>query len=181
MIEIDAFLSFNIAVILLLLGKILTLNVAFLRRYSIPEPVVGGLLCAMTVGLVQACAGATITFELGARDFLLLVFFAGVGLNSDIRTLMKGGRPLVLLLVLSIVFMLVQNFAGMAVAGMFGLEPLAGLMAGSISLTGGIGTTLAWAPFFSAGQGIENAMELRPAVVSPGNRDGPHRASFSSS
>ena len=133
--QVDAFLSFTIAVILLLSGKIATMNAGILRRYSIPEPVVGGLLCAAVVALVFALTGDKIVFELGMRDFLLLLFFAGIGLKADVRSLLAGGRSLAILLALAIVFMLIQNFAGLSLASLFGLEPKAGLMVGSISLT----------------------------------------------
>ncbi|PIO97958.1 sodium/glutamate symporter [Pleomorphomonas carboxyditropha] len=158
--QVDAFLSFTIAVILLIIGKILSMNVAFLRKYSVPEPVVGGLVCAALVAGVYAILGEKITFELGMRDFLLLIFFAGIGLKADVGSLLSGGKPLLILLLLAIVFMLLQNAMGMVMASWFGLEAKAGLMTGSISLTGGIGTTLAWAPLFTDRLGIENAMEL---------------------
>ncbi|SCM76949.1 putative glutamate permease [uncultured Pleomorphomonas sp.] len=158
--QVDAFLSFTIAVILLIIGKILSMNVAFLRKYSVPEPVVGGLVCAALVAGVYAILGEKITFELGMRDFLLLIFFAGIGLKADVGSLLSGGKPLLVLLLLAIVFMLLQNAMGMVMASWFGLEAKAGLMTGSISLTGGIGTTLAWAPLFTDRLGIENAMEL---------------------
>jgi ESS family glutamate:Na+ symporter len=58
------------------------------------------------------------------------------------------------------VFILLQNSLGMGVAQAFGLDPKAGLMVGSISLTGGVGTTLAWAPLFVEKLGISNAHEL---------------------
>lgn len=158
--QVDAFLSFTIAVILLIIGKILSMNVAFLRKYSVPEPVVGGLVCAALVAGVYAILGEKITFELGMRDFLLLIFFAGIGLKADVGSLLSGGKPLLVLLLLAVVFMLLQNAMGMVMASWFGLEAKAGLMTGSISLTGGIGTTLAWAPLFTDRLGIENAMEL---------------------
>lgn len=158
--QIDAFYSFTIAIILLLSGKIITLNAPILRKYSIPEPVVGGLLCTIIVGATYGILGKKIFFELDIRDFLLLIFFAGIGLKVDARSLLTGGRPLFTLLVLAIVFMILQNIAGMLMAWLFQLEPKAGLMVGSISLTGGIGTTLAWAPIFSKELGIHNAMEL---------------------
>lgn len=160
MIEIPAFLSFNIAVFLLLLGKAITLRTSILRRYSIPEPVVGGILCAAIVTVVDVAFDRQLHFNLDVRDFLLLLFFAGIGLNSDISTLAKGGKPLLILLVLATGFMIAQNVLGVAVASAFGLEPLAGLMAGSISLTGGAGTTAAWAPIFTQQFGIANAMEI---------------------
>jgi len=158
--QIDAFYTFTIAVLLLLAGKIVILNTPILRKYSIPEPVIGGILCTVVAYLIYAFFGRKIVFELGMRDFLLLLFFAGIGLKADIKTLITGGRPLAILLSLAIVFMLVQNFAGMSMASLFGLEPRAGLMVGSISLTGGIGTTLAWAPIFMERLGVTNAMEL---------------------
>jgi len=81
-------------------------------------------------------------------------------LKSDMRQLLKGGRPLLILLVLAGVFIVLQNALGMGVAEAFGLDPKAGLMVGSISLTGGAGTTLAWAPLFIEKLGISNAHEL---------------------
>lgn len=168
MIEIHAFLSFNLAVLLLLSGKILTMNVAVLRKYSIPEPVAGGFLCVAFVGAVYLVSGRMIRFDLAMRDFLLLVFFAGIGLKSDVRTLVQGGRPLGVLVVLATAFILLQNFTGMGVASLFGLDPKAGLMVGSVSLTGGVGTTLAWAPIFAAEHGIMNAMELGVAANTVG-------------
>ena len=100
------FYSFNLAVVLLIAGKILTLNIDLLRRYSIPEPVAGGFLCIAVTGLLWALFDLKVSFEVGIRDFLLLVFFAGIGLKSDIRTLLAGGRPLVILLILATSFIL---------------------------------------------------------------------------
>ncbi|MGU3577061.1 sodium/glutamate symporter [Brucellaceae bacterium C25G] len=158
--QVDAFYSFTLSVILLLCGKIITLNVAVLRKYSIPEPVIGGLLCTFVVAIIYGIFGTKIVFQLEIRDFLLLLFFTGIGLKVDARSLLTGGRPLAILLCLAIIFMLLQNFAGTSLAYLFGLNPKAGLMVGSISLTGGIGTTLAWSPIFINDLGIANAIEL---------------------
>ncbi|MGA0598001.1 sodium/glutamate symporter [Enterovirga sp. CN4-39] len=168
MIRIDAFLSFNLAVVLLLCGKALVMKLPLLQRYSIPEPVAGGILCAAVVGLIYALSGTKILFSLGVRDFLLLIFFGGIGLNSDIRSLLRGGKPLGILVLLATVFILAQNLTGMGVASLFGLDPKAGLMAGSISLTGGVGTTLAWAPIFVRDHGIANALEIGVAANTVG-------------
>ncbi|MBL8655344.1 MAG: sodium/glutamate symporter, partial [Alphaproteobacteria bacterium] len=145
---VDAFHSFNLAVVLLISGKILTMKIEPLRRYSIPEPVVGGFLCAAFVAGIYQFAGQKIVFDLAIRDYLLLLFFAGIGLKSDIRTLLRGGKPLAVLTGLAAAFIVLQNSAGMGISSLFGFDPKAGLMLGSISLTGGVGTTLAWAPIF---------------------------------
>ena len=156
----DSFVSLTLAILLLFVGKGLATRIGVLRRYGIPEPVVGGVLCALVVCALYYGIGLRVEFELGMRDILLLYFFAALGLNSNLRSLASGGRTLVLLALLASVFIVMQNGLGMAVAAAFGMDPRAGLMVGSVSLTGGVGTTLAWAPHFTDVLGIGEAAEL---------------------
>lgn len=142
------------------MGKLLTHNSKMLRKYSIPEPVIGGLLCSAVVAAIYFISGHQISFDLDVRDFLLLLFFAGIGLKAEVRTLLLGGKPLLVLLGLAAAFIVTQNLAGMGMATLFGLDPHAGLMVGSVSLTGGLGTTMAWAPILQRDMGISNAAEL---------------------
>ena len=167
-IEVDPFLSFTLAIILLFIGKGCTYRIELLRRYSIPEPVIGGFLCAAAVAVAYYLFDLRITFGLEARDMLLLYFFAAIGLQADLRTLISGGKPLAILLVLASSFILLQNLMGMGVASAFGMDAKAGLMVGSISLTGGVGTALAWAPTFVESLGIHNALELGVAANTVG-------------
>jgi ESS family glutamate:Na+ symporter len=166
--EVDSFLSFTLAIVLLFFGKGLTTKSELLRRYSIPEPVIGGFMCAAAVGIAYFFCDLEVTFSLKVRDWLLLYFFAAIGLHADLRTLTSGGRPLVILLVLASSFILLQNLTGMGIASAFGMDPKAGLMVGSISLTGGVGTALAWAPTFVDSLGISNALELGVAANTVG-------------
>ncbi|MFA0501481.1 sodium/glutamate symporter, partial [Vibrio sp. 10N.222.46.A1] len=55
---------------------------------------------------------------------------------------------------------IMQNIVGISVASMFGLEPVFGLLSGSISLIGGHGTAIAWAPKVAEEFGLESAMEI---------------------
>lgn len=159
-IEVIDFVSFTIAIILLFLGKFILSKSTILKKYSLPEPVIGGFICTFLVGLVYFLFDKEIQFNLEVRDILLLYFFAGIGLKADIESLLKGGKPLVILLILASTYIVLQNILGMSVASLFGLDPKAGLMSGSISLIGGVGTTVAWAPTFVDNLGIPNAMEL---------------------
>lgn len=158
--QIDPFLGFTLAILLLFIGKGLVGRIEFLRRYSIPEAMIGGVFCAIVVCVLYYSIGIDVTFDLGVRDLLLLYFFAAIGLNTSVRTLAQGGRPLLILAVLAVVFMVLQNLVGMVLAGAYGMDPRAGLMVGSVSLTGGVGTTLAWGPYFVETLGIEGAAEL---------------------
>jgi ESS family glutamate:Na+ symporter len=167
-LEIGGFVSFTLAIILLFVGKIALTRYEVLRRYSIPEPVIGGFIAAIVVGALFLLFNLQLTFQLRVQDYLLLYFFAGIGLNSDIKTLLSGGRPLAILILLASVYIFAQNVLGIGVATAFGMDPKAGLMAGSISLTGGVGTAVAWAPTFIAELGIANAKELGIAANTVG-------------
>ena len=159
-LEINGFVSFTLAIILLFIGKIALNRSAALRKYSIPEPVIGGFLAGIVVAVIYFTFSLEVTFQLQVQPFLLLYFFAGIGLKADIRDLLTGGKPLLFLTLLAGGYMLMQNLLGMGVAAAFGMDPKAGLMAGSVSLTGGLGTTVAWAPIFTERLGIANATEI---------------------
>ncbi len=166
--EFEGFVSFTFAIILLFLGKTAVGRIELLRRYSIPEPVIGGFLCAALVAVCYFFLDLKISFDLEIRDWLLLYFFAAIGLRADIRTLISGGKPLAVLLLLATTFIFLQNLVGMGAAAVYGMDPKAGLMVGSISLTGGVGTALAWAPTFVEQLGIGNALELGIAANTVG-------------
>jgi ESS family glutamate:Na+ symporter len=166
--EFGGFVSFTLAIILLFIGKTLVGRVEVLRRYSIPEPVIGGFLCAAAVAVAYFFFDLQVSFTLDVRDWLLLYFFAAIGLRADIRTLISGGKPLAVLLALASAFIFLQNLTGIGLASAFGIDPKAGIMVGSISLTGGVGTALAWAPTFVESLGISNALELGVAANTVG-------------
>lgn len=166
--QIDPFMGATLAILLLFLGKGVLSRFGWLRRYSIPEALVGGLLGAAIVAGLYYGAGITVNFDQSLRDVLLLYFFAAIGLNSNLGSLASGGRAFVVLTVLAVAFLILQDFIGMGLAGLFGLDPRAGLMVGSISLTGGVGTTVAWSQHFVEELGIHNAQELGLAANTVG-------------
>jgi ESS family glutamate:Na+ symporter len=154
------FLAVTTGIVVLFVGKALNQRLALLREYNIPEPVTGGLLFAVAFWLVFLASGYRVTFELTARDVLLVYFFTTIGINARVSDLKAGGRPLVILLAAVGVFMLLQNALGVAVATLLGKPPGIGVLAGSVSLLGGHGTAIAWAPVFAEQQGIPNALEI---------------------
>jgi ESS family glutamate:Na+ symporter len=166
--QISAFTSFNVAIMVLAAGKLLHRRFRPLREFNIPEPVASGLLVSLLLGLVYAVSGLEVGFDLAARDFLLLYFFAGIGLNADLRTLRSGGRPLLILLAATVVYIVVQNLTGVAMASLLGLDPLVGLLTGSVSLVGGHGTAIAWGPRFAELHGVQSAVEIGAASATFG-------------
>jgi len=156
------------AILVLFLGKYLTRKMSFLREYNIPEPVSGGLIASIVFGILYGVFQLEFEFALEVRDTLLIVFFTCIGLSSKLKILAQGGKPLVIMLGLAIVYLFVQNLTGLSVAGITGQPPETGIIAGSVSLAGGHGTAIAWAPRFVEEYGISNAMEFGIACATFG-------------
>ena len=166
--ELDPRQTLIIAILVLYLGRYLNGRFRLLRDYNIPEPVTGGLLASLLFGLVYWLADTEVVFNMANRDMLLVVFFTTIGLSSRIDVLRQGGRALGVLLVLAIGYLFIQNLVGIGVAWAIGARPVAGLMVGSVSLSGGHGTAIAWAPTFIEHYGIASAMELGLACATFG-------------
>jgi len=165
---IGPLLAFTIGIIVLFIGKRINDSVGFLREFSIPEPVTGGLLFSLFTAMVYAFGDVAINFKLEARDFLLVYFFTTIGINASLKDLVAGGKPLIILLIITIAYMVMQNLLGISVAHLFDLPAAVGLLGGTVSLIGGHGTAIAWAPKISEQYGIANAMEVGLACATFG-------------
>jgi ESS family glutamate:Na+ symporter len=159
-LQIGPFFAVTLGIIVLFVGKRLNDVVGFLRDFSIPEPVTGGLLFSLLFALVYAVGDVAVNFELSARDVLLVYFFTTIGINASLKDLAAGGKPLVILLAITIAYMILQNLTGISVAALFDLPSTVGVLGGTVSLIGGHGTAIAWAPRISEEYGIANAMEI---------------------
>lgn len=160
--------SIVVAIIVLFLGKFLTKKINFLNHYNIPEPVSGGIVASLFFAFLYFIVDLKIDFTLNQRDTLLIVFFTCIGLSSRISTLLKGGKTLIILLVIAIIYLFIQNFTGIAMTTFNNVDSQVGILGGSISLSGGHGTAIAWAPTFVKEYGIENAMEIGIACATFG-------------
>ncbi len=164
----NAFYTLIAAVIVLLLGRFLVNNIDFLRRYNIPEPVAGGLVAAVVSLLVHQFFGYSMTTSSELQTSFMLVFFSSIGLSANFAKLKEGGVGLVIFLVCVASFIVVQNFVGISLATLMGLDPLIGLIAGSITLTGGHGTAGAWGTILETEHGIQGALALGMASATFG-------------
>ncbi|GGA86620.1 sodium/glutamate symporter [Neiella marina] len=159
-LRLSSFLTVTLGIVVLFVGRRLNQKVGFLREFSIPEPVTGGILFSLIFGLIYALSSVEVHFDLEARDILLIYFFTTIGINSSLKDLLKGGMPLIILLAVTIGYMAIQNLTGVGIASIFGLDAPVGLLGGSVSLIGGHGTAIAWAPKIEEGFGVTNAMEI---------------------
>ncbi len=167
-LHIGQYRAITWGILVLFLGRWLVQRSAFLRNYNIPEPVVGGLICSLALTLVYFIFGIGVEFDLQERDVLLVYFFTTIGLNARLSDLLAGGKPLAILLTATVGYMVIQNLTGISIATLFDLPPQVGLLGGTVSLIGGHGTAIAWAPVFSSEYGITNAMEIGIACATFG-------------
>lgn len=166
--ELDPRQTLIVAILVLYLGRYLNSRIGPLREYNIPEPVTGGLLASLLFGVIYWGADVEVGFDMGNRDMLLIVFFTTIGLSSRFDVLRAGGRSLVVLLLLAVAYLFVQDLAGIGVATLLGAEPVVGVLTGSVSLSGGHGTAIAWAPTFAAEYHVPFAMEIGLACATFG-------------
>lgn len=168
MLQLDFYGTLVAASIVLLLGRSLATRIRFLRTFNIPEPVVGGLVVASLLLAIRTFTGFEVRFDPSLQTPLMLAFFATIGLNSDFASLKKGGRVLGIFLLAVTSLLVVQNALGVSLAAALGLDPLMGLLAGSITLSGGHGTGAAWGAMFSEQYGLTSASELAMASATFG-------------
>lgn len=168
LVEVPGFLTFTIAIVVFFAGAGINRLIAPLRQWNIPEAATGGLLAALAMLVARQLFHLDVRFDVEARDLLLLYFFTGIGLNAKLGDLLSGGRPLAILLALTIGFLVIQNLIAVGSVAALGLPKGLTIFLGSASLIGGHGTTIAWAPLVSSLYGLQNALEVGIAAATLG-------------
>ena len=163
--------------IALFLGYGIKKRVPLLARYNIPAPVVGGLPLAALFAFINRGTPPLVAFDTALQVPLQNAFFASVGFGASIRVLARGGPLVLTMMILASVAAALQNVLGGSVAWLLGEHPLMGVLAGSVTLTGGPATGLAFAPIFER-EGVSGAATLAVSsamigIVSSGLMGGP--------
>ena len=166
--QFDAFMTIVAAVAVLLVGYVFVNKVSILKKYNIPEPVAGGLVAAVITYILFKSSNITVNFDTNIQQIFMLMFFTSVGLSASLVKLKEGGKSLLIFLVCVIVFVLLQNVVGISLAKVLGLDPLIGLITGSVTLTGGHGTAGAWGTIFEQENGVHGAIVLGMASATFG-------------
>lgn len=166
--QFDAFMTIVAAVAVLLVGYVFVNKVSILKKYNIPEPVAGGLVAAVITYILFKGSNITVNFDTNIQQIFMLMFFTSVGLSASLVKLKEGGKSLLIFLVCVIVFVLLQNVVGISLAKVLGLDPLIGLITGSVTLTGGHGTAGAWGTIFEQEHGVHGAIVLGMASATFG-------------
>ena len=94
----------------------------------------------------------------------MIAFFTTIGFGAGYKLLKAGGPQVVKFFLAATVFAVLQNVLGILLALPFGLHPLFGVLAGSVTLTGGPATGLAFAPLFESA-GVPGAATIAVAAA----------------
>ena len=167
MLTLDQIQTVALAGLVLFVGYGVRRLVPVLARYNIPAPVVGGLLMAGFITAARYWQWTPFTFTTTLQAPLMIAFFTTVGFGASLGLLRVGGPAVVLFFVLSTIMAVGQNVIGIAAAYALGQHPLMGVLAGSVTLTGGPATGLAFAPQFEAA-GVPAAATLAVAAAMAG-------------
>lgn len=179
---LDLLSTMAVAGLVITLGEWLCRRVAVLSRFSVPPPVVGGLVVAVALALSGALGAPAVSFDTTLQQPLLITFFASIGFAARIALLRLGGPQVLRFWGLCTAAAIAQSLVGILVAVLFGLPLLFGVLVGVVTLSGGPATGMAFAPAFeAAGVGGAGAIAVASAmsgIVLGGLLGGPTASSF---
>ena len=166
-IELDMVQTAGIGALALIAGMVLTRKVAFLQRFCIPSPVSGGIIFSLITLMLYGWCNIEVSFDGTLKDIFMLAFFTSVGFQSDLKVIKQGGKLLIIMLSLLVVMIALQNLMPMGITRFMGVDPLIGMAAGSISMTGGHGTAGGFASVLE-GMGLHGAGTIGMAAATFG-------------
>ncbi|MTB68589.1 sodium/glutamate symporter [Providencia sp. wls1943] len=154
--QIDTLTTLFLTVVCLLMGVHLKKRIEWLQRFCIPSPVIGGFLVSLLIWGLKSSDLAEITFDTSLQSFLMVAFFTTVGIDGSFRILKSGGRLLITYLLICWTLVIFQDTFGAGLAHLLGIDPVIGIMAGGVSLTGGHGGAAAFGSM-AEGLGVQSA------------------------
>ena len=166
-VGLDMIQTAGIGALALLAGMTLTRRVDFLQKFCVPSPVSGGIIFSLLTLALYGWGDVEVSFDGTLKDVFMLAFFTSVGFQSDLKVIKQGGRLLIIMLVLLVAIISLQNLMPMGITRLMGVDPLIGMAAGSISMTGGHGTAGGFASVLE-GLGLHGAGTIGMAAATFG-------------
>ena len=166
-VDLNMIQTAGIGAFALLIGMVLTRKVSFLQRFCIPSPVSGGILVSLLGLALYGWCHIELSFDTTLRDVFMLAFFTSVGYQSDMKVLKQGGKTLLIMLLLLVLIIALQNLMPLGITRLLGVDPLIGIAAGSVSMTGGHGTAGGFAEVLER-MGLEGAGTIGMAAATFG-------------
>ncbi|MDO5114736.1 MAG: sodium/glutamate symporter [Synergistaceae bacterium] len=151
---------------ILWLGMFLRRRVGTLGKYNIPAPVIGGVIFALASWALKD--SFSFNFDMMVKDPLMITFFTSIGLAASLKMLKQGGPQVFIFLIVAALLVLMQDVVAVGLSYVTGIHPLLGMLAGSITMSGGHGTGAVYANLFEKQYGLSGGMELAMAAATFG-------------
>ncbi|WP_278341788.1 sodium/glutamate symporter [Acidaminococcus fermentans] len=166
-LSLNQYHTIAISILILMLGEFLRNRIFLLKKYCIPVPVVGGLLFTILLLIGYETNSFHVKLNMVFKDLFMLLFYAGIGFTASWKLLKKGGPQVIVFLILSSILVVFQNLLGVILGNALGVGSLVGIATASIPMTGGHGTSAAFAPVLES-VGLEAATTISLAAATFG-------------
>ena len=140
---------------------------------------VGGLVFSVLSAILYSQFEVTIAFDMSLKTPLMILFFTSVGLGASFKLLAQGGPKVALFLGVTTLYLIVQNGVAVSLALLTDLNPLFGMVARSVTLSGEHGTGATYAELFSDRYNLQSVLEMAMAAATFGLVLGGFRAAQS--
>jgi glutamate:Na+ symporter, ESS family len=167
MLKLDLIQTLALGGVVLFLGYVIRRAVPLLGRYNLPAPVIGGMTVSLLVLAARQWDVTLLHLDMTLSNPLMIAFFTTIGFAASFGLLKKGGPFVVAFFILSTIAAVLQNVVGGAAALLLGQPILFGVLCGSVTLTGGPATGLAFAEQFEEA-GIDGAAAIAVAAAMGG-------------
>jgi ESS family glutamate:Na+ symporter len=166
--KFDMMQTVALASVVLFLGYAVRRRVSVLDRFNIPAPVIGGFIFAAVALALRQAGVLALEFDTTLQSPFMIAFFTTIGLGASLGLLKKGGPQVLLFWGLASLLAILQNGVGAALASALGVDPLIGLISGSITMTGGHGTGAAFGKLMEEQYQITGAVTVAMAAATFG-------------
>ncbi len=166
--KLDLVQTLALAAVILFIGYGVRRRIGVLDRYNIPAPVVGGFLFAAVATTLRLQGLVAFDFDTTLQTPLMIAFFTTIGLGASLALLKVGGPQVLLFWGLASGLVVLQNAVGVLLAKGLGVHAFLGLIAGSITMTGGHGTGAAFGKLLEDQYGLTGGVTLAMAAATFG-------------
>lgn len=167
-LTLDMIQTVALAAVVLFIGYGIRRHVGVLDRFNIPAPVVGGFLFAAAALALRQGGVLAFEFDASLQAPFMVAFFTTIGLGASLGLLRVGGPQVLLFWGLASLLAVLQNGVGIGLAKLLGVNPLLGVITGSITMTGGHGTGAAFGKLLEEQYAFPGAVTLAMAAATFG-------------
>lgn len=166
-LELDMITFAGLGALMLMLGTWVRNKYKVFWKLAIPAPVISGFGFAIIMLLLKELNLLEFQFDDTLYDLFMYIFFVTIGLTSSLNILKKGGKLLLIYMLVCWLLIIVQNGLGVGLAFLTNTSPLIGMMAGYASLQGGHGMAGSLAPVMES-LGEMNALTVGMSAATYG-------------